>query len=136
MARPLRIEYPGAFYHVINRGQRQEAIFDDDRDRERFLSCLGRMSSQFGVRLHAYCLMTNHYHLVVETPEANLRVPTKMNRCTENKRFCVCKEGDLSTETLAKTKHAVRGRSMEPDAVQTQNKPFECRVILLGAFSQ
>ena len=72
MARPLRIEYPGAFYHVINRGQRQEAIFDDDRDRERFLSCLGRMSSLFGVRRPAYCLMTNHYHIVVETPEANL----------------------------------------------------------------
>ena len=72
MARPLRIEYPGAFYHVINRGQRQEAIFDDDRDRERFLSCLGRTFSLFGVRLHAYCLMTNHYHIVIETPEANL----------------------------------------------------------------
>ena len=70
MARPLRIEYAGAFYHVINRGQRQEAIFDDDRDRERFLSCLGRTFSLFGVRLHAYCLMTNHYHIVIETPEA------------------------------------------------------------------
>ena len=72
MARPLRIEYPGAFYHVINRGQRREAIFDDDRDRERFLSCLARMSTLFRVRLHAYCLMTNHYHLILETSEANL----------------------------------------------------------------
>ena len=72
MARPLRIEYRGAFYHVINRGQRREAIFDDDRDRERFLSCLARMSTLFRVRLHAYCLMTNHYHLILETSEANL----------------------------------------------------------------
>lgn len=71
MARPLRIEYPGAFYHVINRGQRQEAIHDDDRDRERFLSCLSRMATLFSVRLHAYCLLTN-YHLVLETPDANL----------------------------------------------------------------
>ena len=72
MVRPLRIEYPGAYYHVINRGQRQEAIFDDDRDRERFLLCLDRMANLFGVRLHTYCLMTNHYHLILETPEANL----------------------------------------------------------------
>ena len=88
MARPLRIEYPGAFYHVINRGQRQEAICEDDKDRERFLSCLEKVSSLFGVRPHAYCLMTNHNHLVVETPEANLRVPNKMNHRTENERFC------------------------------------------------
>ena len=72
MVRPLRIEYPGAFYHVMNRGQRQDAIFDDDCDRERFLSCLERMSRQFAVRIHAYCLMTNHYHLILETPQANL----------------------------------------------------------------
>ena len=72
MARPLRIEYPGAFYHVINRGQRQDAIVEDDRDREHFLSCLERMATLFGVRLHGFCLMTNHYHLVIETPEANL----------------------------------------------------------------
>ena len=70
MARLLRIEYPGAFYHVTNRGRQQEAICDDDKDPERFLSCIERVSSLFGVRLHAYCLMTNHYPLVVETPEA------------------------------------------------------------------
>lgn len=72
MARPLRIEYPGAFYHVMNRGQRQEPIVLDDRDREHFLSDLARLSSQFHVLLHGYCLMTNHYHLILETPEGNL----------------------------------------------------------------
>ena len=72
MARPLRIEYPGAFYHVINRGQRQDPIVEDDRDRERFTSCLSRMCDQYAIRIHAYCLMTNHYHLILETPEANL----------------------------------------------------------------
>ncbi len=61
MARPLRIEYPGAFYHVLNRGQRQDVIVENDRDRERFLSCLERMVEQYGVRIHTYCLMTNHY---------------------------------------------------------------------------
>ena len=67
MARPLRIEYPGAFYHVMNRGQRQDVIFEDDRDRERFLLCLERMCEQFGVRIHSYCLMT---------PTPNKRIAT------------------------------------------------------------
>ncbi len=72
MARPLRIEYPGAFYHVINRGHRQEAIVLDDRDRQRFLSDLEIMAGRFHVRIHCYCLMTNHYHLILETAEGNL----------------------------------------------------------------
>ncbi|HNS19657.1 MAG TPA: transposase [Sedimentisphaerales bacterium] len=72
MARPLRIEYPGAFYHVMNRGQRQEPIVLDRRDRERFVSDLGRLSGRFHVLIHGYCLMTNHYHLILETPEGNL----------------------------------------------------------------
>ncbi|MBN1362241.1 MAG: transposase [Sedimentisphaerales bacterium] len=72
MARPLRIEYPGAFYHVFNRGQRQEPIVQDVRDRQRFVSDLGRMAELFGAIVHSYCLMTNHYHLMLETPAANL----------------------------------------------------------------
>jgi len=72
MARPLRIEYPGAFYHVINRGHRQEAIVLDDQDRQRFLSDLERMAGRFHVLIHSYCLMTNHYHIILETPEGNL----------------------------------------------------------------
>ncbi len=72
MARPLRIEYPGALYHVTSRGDRQEAIFDDDQDRIAFLDVLGEVVSRFRWRCHAYCLMGNHYHLMIETPEANL----------------------------------------------------------------
>ncbi len=72
MARPLRIEYPGAFYHVVNRGQRQEPIVLDRADRIRFLSDVERMAGQFHVLIHSYCLMTNHYHLLLETPEGNL----------------------------------------------------------------
>ena len=59
MARPLRIEYPGAFYHVVNRGQRQEPIVLDRADRIRFLSDVERMAGQFHVLVHSYCLMTN-----------------------------------------------------------------------------
>jgi putative transposase len=72
MARPLRIEYPGALYHVTSRGDRQEAIFDDDQDRTAFLNVLSEVVSRFRWRCYAYCLMGNHYHLMIETPEGNL----------------------------------------------------------------
>lgn len=72
MARPLRIEYAGALYHVASRGDRQEAIFEDDQDRRAFLSILGDVIPRLRWRCHAYCLMGNHYHLMIETAKANL----------------------------------------------------------------
>src|SRR5436190_2013720 len=72
MARPLRIEYPNAIYHVLSRGDRREAIFKDDTDREGFLELLGRTCARTDWQVHAYCLMSNHFHLVLETPRANL----------------------------------------------------------------
>ena len=72
MPRPLRIQYSGALYHVLSRGDHREAIFCDDRDRVDFLCTLGRACEKTGWQVHAYCLMTNHFHLVVETPRANL----------------------------------------------------------------
>lgn len=72
MARPLRIEFSGALYHVTAGGNARQDIFLDDEDRQRFLGVLGKVVSRFHLRLHAYCLMDNHFHLVVETPEANL----------------------------------------------------------------
>jgi REP element-mobilizing transposase RayT len=72
MARPLRIEYPGALYHVTARGNARQDIFLDDEDRRRFIGVLDRVVSRCYLLLHAYCLMENHFHLVVETPEANL----------------------------------------------------------------
>ena len=72
MARPLRIEYQGAFYHITSRGDRQEEIYQEDGDREAFLSLLGEVCSRFNWIVYAYCLMNNHYHLLIETPNANL----------------------------------------------------------------
>jgi REP element-mobilizing transposase RayT len=72
MARPLRIQFPGGVYHVISRGNARQAIFDDDADRQRFLRALNLAASTLGWRLFAYCLMTNHYHLCVETPGPTL----------------------------------------------------------------
>ena len=72
MARSIRIEFPGAFYHVMARGNRREAIFHDEADRQFFLQTLGEACAMTGWRIHAWVLLNNHYHLLVETPEANL----------------------------------------------------------------
>lgn len=72
MARPLRLEFAGAIYHVTSRGDRREAIYDDDYDRIGWIDTLAKVCDRFNWRVHAYCLMDNHYHLVVETVEANL----------------------------------------------------------------
>ena len=72
MARPLRVEYPGAFYHVINRGNHREKLFKSTRDYEKFVQYLEKAAERFALIVHTYCLMGNHYHLLVETPEPNL----------------------------------------------------------------
>ncbi len=72
MTRPLRIEFAGAFYHVTARGDRQEDIFVTDADRIAFLDILKQVVERYNWLVHAYCLMDNHYHLLVETPDGNL----------------------------------------------------------------
>lgn len=72
MARPLRIEFAGALYHVTSRGDGQEAIYRCDGDRRLFLDVVGAVCERFNWAAHAYCLMDNHYHLLVETPDGNL----------------------------------------------------------------
>ena len=66
------MEYPGAYYHVSTRGNERKAIFRDDRDREKLLELLARAVKYFHLRLHGYVLMSNHYHLLVETPRGGL----------------------------------------------------------------
>jgi putative transposase len=72
MARKLRVEFEGAVYHVMNRGDQRERIFVDDEDRRLFLATLGEACAKTEWQVHAFCLMSNHFHLVVETPRANL----------------------------------------------------------------
>jgi len=72
MTRPLRLEYEGALYHITSRGNTRESIFLDDKDRVRFLVLLSDAVKRYGWTCHAYCLMSNHYHLLIETPDANL----------------------------------------------------------------
>ena len=72
MARPLRIEYPDAWYHVMNRGRRHEEIFLDSRDYQAFIDLLKAVSKMFNAQIAAYALMPNHYHLLLRTPEGNI----------------------------------------------------------------
>jgi putative transposase len=72
MSRPLRIEFPGAFYHVTSRGDRREMIYRGDNDRAAQLAVIAQAMDRFGAQVLAYCLMGNHYHLVLHTHQANL----------------------------------------------------------------
>ncbi len=87
MARPLRVQYAGARYHLMSRGDRQEAIFWGDSDRERFVGTLGETCVKCGWIVDAYCLMGNHFHLVIETPQPNLVVGMKWLLGTYTIRF-------------------------------------------------
>lgn len=72
MSRPLRIEYPGAWYHVMNRGAGRQSICHNMEHRQLFLELLGEVSDRFSIEIHAFCLMDNHYHLMIHTPLGNL----------------------------------------------------------------
>ncbi len=87
MPRKPRIEYPGAVYHVMSRGNRQEAIYRDIRDCAVFMDTLGETCAKTGWRIHAFVLMGNHYHLLLETPEANLVAGMKWLQGTYTQRF-------------------------------------------------
>jgi REP element-mobilizing transposase RayT len=87
MARKLRVQYPGAVYHIMSRGNQGHLIFREDRDRELWLETLGDTCAKTGWQIHAYVLMGNHYHLLAETPEANLVAGMKWLQGTYTRRF-------------------------------------------------
>ena len=72
MSRPLRIQYPDAWYHLMNRGRRREEVYADASDYSAFIDLLRDASEIFNVRIAAYCLMSNHYHLLIQTPDGNI----------------------------------------------------------------
>ena len=87
MARPLRIEFPGTLYHLTARGNAQQPIFLDDQDRHGFLQILRKTHLDYKGVCHAYCLMTYHYHLLMETPKANLSQIMKQINGIYTQRF-------------------------------------------------
>jgi len=97
MPRPQRIEYENAFYHVMNRGRGRQFIFHDNRYNQAFLTTLGEAKKRFDCIIHAYCLMSNHYHLLIETPKANLgRIMRHINGVyTQRYNKLKCTDGPL-----------------------------------------
>jgi len=87
MARQLRIEYPGALYHVMARGDRREQIVHDENDRDSLIETLGEACGKTGWLVHAWVLMDNHYHAVIETPQGNLVVGMRWLQNTYTRRF-------------------------------------------------
>ncbi|NOY65250.1 MAG: addiction module toxin RelE [Nitrospirae bacterium] len=87
MARPLRIEFPGAVYHITSRGNAKQNIFLDENDFKEFLAILCHVVKRYNWFLHAYCLMNNHYHLIVETPEGNLSIGMRQLNGIYTQRF-------------------------------------------------
>jgi putative transposase len=87
MARPLRLEFAGALYHITSRGDGREAIYLSDEDRLAWLEIFAAVCSRFNWVCHAYCLMGNHYHLIVETPDANLSLGMRQLNGVYTQRF-------------------------------------------------
>ncbi|HRF06945.1 transposase, partial [Accumulibacter sp.] len=87
MARPLRLEFAGALYHVTSRGDRREDIFLDDDDRVDWLEVLGTVCARFNWVVHAFCQMTNHYHLLVETVDGKLSAGMRQLNGLYTQRF-------------------------------------------------
>jgi len=87
MARKRRVEFPGAVYHVLDRGDRREAVFRDDADHRLFLATSSQACERTGWRVHAWVLMGNHYHLLLETPEPNLVKGMHWLQTTYTSRF-------------------------------------------------
>ena len=123
MARPLRIEYPEAVYHITSRGNARNRIFSDDQDREIFLSTLDAVVTRYNWLCHAYCLMDNHYHLMVETPDANLSIGMRQLNGVYTQRY---------NRRHRKTGHLFEGR-FKAILVQKDNYLLQlCRYVVLN----
>jgi REP element-mobilizing transposase RayT len=123
MARPLRIEYSGAVYHITSRGNGRKAIFEDDQDRQMFLSVLGSVVKRYNWLCHAYCLMDNHYHLMIETPDANLSKGMRQLNGIYTQRY---------NQRHQRPGHIFQGR-FKSILVQKENYLLElCRYVVLN----
>jgi len=123
MARPLRPQFPGAVYHITARGNDKQPIYFDEQDKIRFLKFLGQNVKQYRWLCHGYCLMTNHYHLLIETPEPNLA--RGMKRL--NSRYCI-----TFNKRHRRAGHVLQGRY---DSVVVQKEEYLlelCRYIVLN----
>ena len=123
MARPLRIEYPGAIYHITSRGNARQPIFKDDKDCETFVNLTGSVVDHYGWLCHAYCLMDNHYHLLIETPDGNLSQGMRQLNGIYTQRF---------NQRHGRVGHVFQGR-FKAILVDKENYLLElCRYVVLN----
>lgn len=123
MARPYRIEYPGAVYHITARGNARQDIFLDEVDRTSFLEGYAHVSQRFNWHCHAYCLMSNHYHFVLETPDANLSQGMRQLNGVYTQKF---------NRRHGRTGHVLQGRF---SAILVEREPYLlelCRYVVLN----
>jgi len=123
MARPLRIEYPGALYHITSRGNAKQHIFLDDEDRLLFLRILKKVVKDFEWKCYSYCLMNNHYHLLIETPKANLSRGMHMLNGIYAQKFNECHR---------RTGHLLQGRFHAVIVDKEEYLMAVCRYIVLN----
>jgi REP element-mobilizing transposase RayT len=123
MARPLRISYPGVLYHVTTRGNARQAIYLDDVDRWVFLAALAEVVTRYHWQCHAYCLMDNHYHLLLETPQGNLSAGMRQLNGVYTQRF---------NRRHARVGHVFQGR-FKAVLVEHESYLLElCRYVVLN----
>jgi len=123
MARPLRIEYPGAVYHVTTRGNAQQKIYNNDADRHLFLDVFASTAKRYNWVCHAYCLMDNHYHLLLETPDPNLSLGMRQLNGVYTQRF---------NRQHSRVGHVFQGR-FKSILVEKESHLLElCRYIVLN----
>lgn len=123
MARPLRLEFPGAVYHITARGNRKNSIFVDDDDRHCFLSVLTETIDRYNWLCHAYCLMDNHYHLLIETPDPTLSMGMRQLNGVYTQSF------NLSHSSVG---HVFQGRFKSIIAEKDTHLLELCRYIVLN----
>ena len=120
MARPLRLEFSGAIYHLTGRGSARQKIFVSDADRQLFLDTLARVVGRYGWICHAYCLMANHYHLLVETPKPNLSLVSASVPALGSYRMELCRY-----IVLKRKARAAKSRTERDPTRTSQSGPSE-----------
>ncbi len=123
MARPLRIEYPGAVYHITSRGNEKKAVFKSDQDRINFLNIFQHVNKRYNWICHAYCLMDDHYHLLIETPDGNLSIGMRQLNGVYTQLF---------NKLHGRTGHLLQGR-YKSILIQKDSHLLEvCRYVVLN----
>jgi putative transposase len=123
MPRPLRNFEPGGFYHITARGNNGRDIVDDDRDRDAFAALLARVAVRFGIHVQAWCLMTNHYHLVIESPTGEVSRAVQYLNSAHARRFNL---------RHGRTGHLFRGRFRATVLEVERHLEAACAYVLLN----